>query len=261
MRPYSIWDDPKALRPGNANPVILVIALVIASIMALTVAIGVFVFRGQNVTPASDQTQSKNNLKQIGIAFHNYHDVHSTLPPASIVKVPEGSTDVTQGTAQHGWMTSMLPYVDQGALYERVDFHEPWTSAANRKNFQLPVPAYIRPDLEPMTKGLGAAHYSANSQLLSPNGRMRFRDVTDGLSNVLMSGEVSKGIVPWGSTDTTRDPANGVGPGPNQFSGADPEFAQFVLGDGAVRRISAQVDPKIMRQLSDPADGEAIGSF
>ena len=99
MRPYSIWDDPKALRPGNANPVILVIALVIASIMALTVAIGVFVFRGQNVTPASDQTQSKNNLKQIGIAFHNYHDVHSTLPPASIVKVPEGSTDVTQGTA------------------------------------------------------------------------------------------------------------------------------------------------------------------
>ncbi len=59
-------------------------------------------------------TQSKNNLKQIGLALHNYHDTVDALP--------RGGTYDEAGRPLHSWQTFLLPYVEEQPLYDNIDF-------------------------------------------------------------------------------------------------------------------------------------------
>lgn len=73
----------------------------------------------------SRRSQCKNNLKQIGLALHNYHDVYGSLPPA-ITYGPDGKP-------WHSWRTLILPYIEEQELYERYRFDEPWNGPHNRR--------------------------------------------------------------------------------------------------------------------------------
>jgi hypothetical protein len=65
---------------------------------------------------------SSNNLKQMGLAAHNYEEVETELPRSRF--------DPT-GRPLHSWQTAALPYLEQEALYRRIDFSKPWTDPAN----------------------------------------------------------------------------------------------------------------------------------
>ncbi|MEI6538242.1 MAG: DUF1559 domain-containing protein [Planctomycetota bacterium] len=73
----------------------------------------------QQARTAARRTQSKNNLKQIGLAMHNYHDVFSMFPPGGIY--------TKNDEPYNAWMTSLLPFVEQANLYSQIDFNQPWT--------------------------------------------------------------------------------------------------------------------------------------
>jgi hypothetical protein len=66
-----------------------------------------------------------NNLKQIGLAFESYYDVHHQLPPACIVDV--------EGRPIHSWRVAILPYLGYQELYNRYRFDEPWDGPNNRQ--------------------------------------------------------------------------------------------------------------------------------
>jgi prepilin-type N-terminal cleavage/methylation domain-containing protein len=107
--------QPK-LRKGFTLIELLVVIAIIAILVALLLP------AVQQAREAARRSQCKNNLKQIGIALHNYHDVFSTLPNGTVASAVGG-----WGTS---WWPRILPYTDQAGLFDALSFdgaHPGWT--------------------------------------------------------------------------------------------------------------------------------------
>src|SRR5207249_911981 len=90
--------------PGFTLIELLVVIAIIAILIALLVP------AVQKVREAAARTQCHNNIKQIGLAFHNYHDVFKSLPPASASFSTLTGTSFTNGGL--GWTVIILPYIE-----------------------------------------------------------------------------------------------------------------------------------------------------
>jgi prepilin-type N-terminal cleavage/methylation domain-containing protein/prepilin-type processing-associated H-X9-DG protein len=95
----------------------LIELLVVIAIIA--VLIGLLLPAVQKVREAAQRTQCQNNMKQIGLALHNYHDANSSFP-AAWKYTPQPT--LTPKAVVHGWAIYVLPYLEQSALYQRYDF-------------------------------------------------------------------------------------------------------------------------------------------
>ncbi|MBC7820403.1 MAG: DUF1559 domain-containing protein, partial [Planctomycetaceae bacterium] len=91
----------------------------------------------QQAREAARRAQSKNNLKQIAIAMHNYHDVTKAFPPAANVDA--------KGKKLLSWRVHILPYVDQAPLYKQFHLDEPWDSEHNKQFIKQIPPVYVQP--------------------------------------------------------------------------------------------------------------------
>ncbi len=164
-----------------------------------------------------------NNLKQLGLAMHNYHDVFSVFPPGWIRNNPHA-----QSPSGFGWQAMILPFIELLAMYDRLEFHVPNNAGAfeqdNKLILQTAIPTYrcpgdSTPATNPMRGEWGTSNYSLNfgsepvprmvpldgsmnwpgalPTRLHTNGigwwtsKVRMRDITDGTSNTLMVGERS----------------------------------------------------------------------
>ena len=105
-------------RAGSARGFTLIELLVVIAIIAILIAL--LLPAVQQAREAARRTQCRNNLKQLGIALHNYVDTHGILPC--------GTFDATRSTSsyledhKHTWMSQVLPYIDQGPLYNQLNF-------------------------------------------------------------------------------------------------------------------------------------------
>ena len=93
------------------------------------------------------RTQCVNNLKQIGLAMHNYHATHKTFPPAFTVD--------KDGKPLLSWRVLILPYLEQDALYKEFHLDEPWDSPHNRTLIERMPPTYRCPMMS-SKRGLAA---------------------------------------------------------------------------------------------------------
>jgi prepilin-type N-terminal cleavage/methylation domain-containing protein/prepilin-type processing-associated H-X9-DG protein len=187
----------------------LIELLVVIAIIAILV--GLLVPAVQKVREAAARTQCINNLHQIGVALHNYHDVKKALPAGYTASGPysDGATDTTPGW---GWAAWILPYLEQETLYRSLNFKGPVESSSA---IQTVVQLYLCPsDLTPaapftVSDGFGKAivlaapsSYAAcvggdesgtadlsGLGIFYRNSRTRLTDVTDGTSNTIMIGE------------------------------------------------------------------------
>lgn len=80
------------------------------------------------------RTQCKNNLKQVGLALHNYHDRYGSFPPAFTVDA--------EGKPLHSWRTLILPFLDQEPLYNQIDLNKPWDDPVNAAASATQLDAY-----------------------------------------------------------------------------------------------------------------------
>lgn len=112
---------------GGKSGFTLIELLVVIAIIAVLIAL--LLPAVQQAREAARRTQCKNNLKQIGLAMHNYHDAHGRFA-GTIWHVPAGwggadeiggLNDWTNGT-KGSWMVRILPYIDQAPLYSMMDF-------------------------------------------------------------------------------------------------------------------------------------------
>lgn len=197
----------------------------------------------QSARHANQRVQSRNNLKQLGLALHNYCDAQNALPP--------GGSFHVDGRPHHGWMTSILPFMDASPVFNWINFKQPWDAAANAGIFAEAHLAYQSPCV-PMTVGSWEyypAHYSANSHLLGPNSCVKLVDIP-AKSSMMLVGELHSDFVPWGCPFNDR-PLESVNH-QDAYGRPDRNGWLVLLADGNVRDLSGKIAPELLQSLRGP---------
>ena len=197
--------------------------------------------------------KSSNNLKQVALAAHNYHDANNAFPP--------GGTFDAQGNALHGWQTLLLPYLEQDNLYKAIDLQKAWNDPMNAPPLHAVVNMYLHPagGEQRNEAGFGLSHYAANVRLLGGAKPRTMESITDGTSNTILAGEVPAAYKPWGHPANWRDPALGIHTTPDSFgSPVHSDSVQFAMADGSVRKVSKQVSLATLKALSTPDGGDNV---
>jgi len=226
---------------------------------------------GMDPRLAARLVQSKNNLKQIGLAMHNFHDVHKCFPPA-VIYGPDGKP-------WHSWRVLLLPYLEQASLYEQYKFDEPW-DGPNNKRLLVKVPSIYRDPVygsseDPYTHyavaiGKGTAFRPAGYRMddprrvYAPRMGTSLRDFRDGSSNSILVGSVSPTRkIPWTKPEDIvfDDDFPGIGKKGGfaaPFKTDNASGGAFVRADGSVTSICADIEMHVLRNLIQIADGQRI---
>ena len=225
----------------------------------------------QQARMAARRTVSKNNLKQLGLAMHNYHDVYNHFPVGT-----QPDTDL-QPEQRLSFFYSILPYMEQAALYNqmRVSDKTRWDGDPLRRLTTVAVETFHNPNLPTVLPH--AAHYVGmagvgedapelpvrheRAGIFGYDRKTRFRDVLDGTSNTIMLTETNEVDIPWAAggrtlKSLTQEPYVN---GPDGIGSPTPGGCNVLMADGSVRFISEDIDPEMMRRLAAMADGKVVG--
>lgn len=190
-----------------------------------------------------------NNLKLIGLALHNYHDVFGTFPPAYTVD--------QDGNPLHSWRTLLLPYLEQDLLYKQIKLDEPWDSDHNRQFAKEQLSVYSCP------KGDGGLSYLAvatSGSLFEGGHASSFSDITDGTSNTIAVIEVNSRPSSWlqpadfDQRELERVLAEGL-------SSQHPGGTQVLFADGSVRFIAATINRETFEALLTRTGDEQVDNL
>ena len=197
---------------------------------------------------AGSTANNNNNLRQIGLAMHAYHDAHSTFPPAAICD--------KKGRPLLSWRVAILPYIEQDALYKQFRLDEPWDSEHNKALINKMPAAYALKDLKPN----GKTHYrvftgpTAVFDLLQSS---TIAQIADGSSNTVMVVE-SADATEWTKPDDIEYDAKL--PIEKLLRFVD-DKTTVAMCDGSVRSIKKGLGDKTWRMLIERADGNVIPDF
>ncbi|WP_197442015.1 DUF1559 domain-containing protein [Thalassoglobus polymorphus] len=262
----------------------LIELLVVISIIAILVAL--LLPAVQQARESARRTQCKSHLHQVGIAMHNYHDVHQTLPPGSMVMGP--TFPLQSGW---GWGTFLLPYMEQTPLYNQLDFNTGNAQATNLPFLETPIAVYRCPsDPAPetilavlaggVTTRIAHGNFVGSEEVLYPLSRTRFSTIQDGLSQTIVAGEwkyvststgeltaswcgvISDGVsykfsasIPYVRILPGVKVNSSVG-----FNSNHPGGVQVLLGDASVQFLSESMDSGVYYSLYTPKGSEAFSS-
>lgn len=183
--------------------------------------------------------KSSNNMKQIMLAFHNYHSSYRELPVSAIT---DGN-----GKPLLSWRVAILPFIEQQPLYNQFHLDEPWDSEHNLP-LSKQLPAVYRSPGKRLAPGMTTYQASVGkAQAFKPLEATKFRDCLDGLSNTIFLLEVNdEAAVPWSKpADLEIDMDD-----PLAKLGAAQENGFHVgLGDGAVVFLTNQINPDLFKAL------------
>jgi prepilin-type N-terminal cleavage/methylation domain-containing protein/prepilin-type processing-associated H-X9-DG protein len=203
---------------------LLELLVVIAIVGVLT---GLLLPAIQKVREAADRAKCANNLKQIGLGLHQYHDTTGAFPPALAEKTPPDKYQYLS------WLARILPYVEQPAAHADMEAafaseRSPYPSF-HHKGFSTVIPLYLCPahdwqvqvtEVPAFTDYLGVSGRTLLTYdgVLYWNSRVTLTDITDGTSNTLAAGERpwSWGWVAWwyagfGQADVRFNPLRHTG--------------------------------------------------
>jgi prepilin-type N-terminal cleavage/methylation domain-containing protein/prepilin-type processing-associated H-X9-DG protein len=194
----------------------LIELLVVIAIIA--VLIGLLLPAVQNVRHAAARIQCANNLKQVGLALHTFHDAYKRFPPG--VKCAHESDWGETDSPGWGWAAFLLPYVEQDNLSQTIRFDLSIADPRNARARVTPVPVFLCPSdaAQPTWTatvpgedwkspgaaicdvaaanylGMGSSEDADDKEfdwngVLYPNSRVRLTDITDGTSQTLAASE------------------------------------------------------------------------
>ncbi|MCA9026310.1 MAG: DUF1559 domain-containing protein [Planctomycetaceae bacterium] len=198
----------------------LIELLVVIAIIAVMIAL--LLPAVQQAREAARRTQCKNNLKQIGLALHNYHDVHLLFPPSSTSGFGAGvwnypATGPTDPSIHlHSFASLILPYLEQANIYNSIDYNVSSLDPVNREMASQVLPFYICPSYSGRTVSddplytttvgydsfairnyvamgavsvLGLSGAVPAEGVMYPGSANRFRNITDGTTNTILVAE------------------------------------------------------------------------
>ena len=201
---------------------------------------------------AARRMQGSNNLNQIAIAMHNYHDANRAFPPRYTVD--------DNGRPLLSWRVHLLPFFGEQALYDKFRLDEPWDSPNNRQLIaQIPtVYQAAGAEVEP-----GKTNYLGNA---GPDGILvapkpdktgtQMSEIRDGTSNTILVFEASnEAAVIWTNPDDfSPDPDNPL----QGLLGLRPQGLQVVLADGSVRFLPDSLPADMLRAMLTRSGAEPV---
>jgi prepilin-type N-terminal cleavage/methylation domain-containing protein len=293
----------------------LIELLVVIAIIAILIAL--LLPAVQQAREAARRTQCRNNLMNIGLALQNYLLAHEVLPPGTQnatgpiktpsalavnmvgldVGAPEQLVDLS-GNYHMGWITQILPYIEQSNAYRKIDFTKSVYAPENATVRGYSIPTLICPSdggrgatgLVAVTNYRGVHHDQEapidvnQNGVLHLNSAVRYEDIPDGSSSTIFVAEAllslnsSQGWMS-GTRSTLRNAGTKLNPSTNRnFGGgvptddADPLHVggfssyhvgggHFGMGDGSVRFFSENMQPEVYQHLANRHDGELVGDF
>lgn len=190
-------------------------------------------------------------LREIGLAFHNYHDTFNGFPSYCAGKSDDGAN---QGLS---WRVHLLPYFGELTLYQEFHLDEPWDSDHNKTLIER-MPKIF--ECEDVNKA-GHTSYHVFTGEGTPFGNeepIGISSITDGTSNTIMVVQAGPDKAdiwtkPSGLEFNSEDPKAALGKLAETFL--------ILLCDGAVREISSEIDDATLIRLIQHADGEVVGDF
>ncbi|MEX0794603.1 MAG: DUF1559 domain-containing protein [Pirellulaceae bacterium] len=197
----------------------LVELLVVIAIIGVLVAL--LLPAVQQAREAARRMSCFNNLKQLGLAMHNYHDTYGCFPSGYLANAADHRTPLATGEPGWGWASLILPQMEQGNIADNlIDYRLSITAGSNQLARETIIQAYACPtDRAPELfelhleggghlelasanyvgcfgttelhgcEGLAAGQKCEGTGILDHNGRRRMADIIDGTSNTLLIGE------------------------------------------------------------------------
>ncbi|MCO6454581.1 MAG: DUF1559 domain-containing protein [Pirellulaceae bacterium] len=276
----------------------LVELLVVIAIIGILVAL--LLPAVQAAREAARRMSCTNNLKQIVLGMHNYHDTFGAFPAGCV-----STENFVSGFA------SVLPYLESGNLYQAYDFNLYYTDPHNVAVSEQRIPVYLCPSM-PLSREVpdtvcgetgGPSSYLLSEgsddymqqgdgvfNLVWPrygyrNRQVAFRDILDGTSHTIAIGETTYhmkdylwtsgpcvGQIKWGTArwavgypkialGTTLLPFNlHAAAGNGGYQSHHPGGVNFALCDGSVRLIHDTIEPSVLRALAT-RDGDEVVSL
>lgn len=181
---------PPQPRKAKTGLILLIFGLLGIPVVLVLVCGGIL--WGILLRPDAKRMSCLHNMKQIGLALHNYEAQYHSLPPAYTVD--------ESGQRLHSWRTLILPYLNQNALYESIDLSKPWNDPVNQMAAGTAIPTYSCPSSE------GDPTMTSYVAIVDPSSvfpgdqatKLTFDAIPDGFGNTIMVAEVSaKDAVPW----------------------------------------------------------------
>ncbi|MGB7345109.1 MAG: DUF1559 domain-containing protein [Pirellulaceae bacterium] len=226
----------------------------------------------QAAREAARRMSCQNNIRQIGLALHNYHAAYRKLPPGGIEVRPE-----VRNGRQMAWSAMVLPFMEETAAYQQIDFSYAFDAPENADAGSRVIETYLCPSTSrsnPRNSGRGATDYGGiygeriTSQNFPPRGVMihdqpiRFRDITDGLSRTIVVAEDAN--FPDGQWINALNlfdqafPINKAPPFENDIRSQHVGGAMVLFADGSVSFLTEQMDLKLLAAACTRNGGEEL---
>ena len=225
----------------------------------------------QQAREAARRTHSRNNLKQIGLAMHSYHDVYGRFPGGTV------ENDDLKPEERLGWAVSILPFIDQANMYNSVQMEAGWE---DQEDFirDTTIPSYLNPSMPRGGMPGGQIDYLAmtgvgpdaaslddadpHAGIFGYDRKTGIRSITDGTSNTIMVGDSAEPVPYLQGSETmsglSEEPYIN---GPDGFGSPHHGGMHVLLADGSVRFVSESIDPTVMEALATKAGGEIVSDF
>jgi hypothetical protein len=204
----------------------------------------------RKVREAAARAQSQNNLKQLALAMHNYHDVNGSLPAQAIYD--------KDGKPLLSWRVMILPYIEANNLYGKFKLDEAWDSPHNKKLLADMPKVYQAPAGKPKHPyGTFYQGFAGKGAIFDGKKGIRFADIPDGTSITIMFIEAPKDV-PWTKPeDVPFDPGK---PLPKMASMYSSGVFNAAICDGSVRGISLSIKEDTLRAAITRNGGEVLGA-
>ncbi len=209
----------------------------------------------KKIQGSATRMTAQNNLKQIGLALHNYASSYNRVP---ILGVGANGAILRNATDKPllSWRVAMLPYVEQENLYKQFRLNEPWDSEHNKK--LIPLMPKIYAPTNPGNAGYTHLQMVVGPNAMQPPSAAFPGSFPDGMSNTIAVVEAAD-LVIWTKPDDVMLPGNTMPKDfKKKFGGQFPNGFNVLLWDGFVKFVPDTVSERTLSLLLNPRDGQVI---